>query len=185
MAIYRGHTNMVRLFLEHGLSPNPAPDFREELEKRDWLWVCSTAELQHPAAIDAKHGHKPILRLLIAYGAGLYPSHEQCRCRYTKIEVPLIEAAHNSHVSIIKLLLDQRCHPHPCEINQYHNPLFSAEHLDLEDLQLFFDAGADPYFTTGRARSNLFDSAWACPNIELVEFFLKHDPGDWVLYKIF
>lgn len=146
LAITDGHTDVVRLLLEHRIDPNPAQDSDEKLEKPDWLGVCFGSSPQHPAAVAAKHGHEPVRRLLVAYGAKLEAPMNGVNSVAKKIEMPLQEAVKRKDVSLIKFLLNHGCRPHPCAHCAGHNPLFDAADLDLEIVQMFFEAGADPLF---------------------------------------
>lgn len=179
-AIVHGHADMVRLLLEHRISSNLTSDSDEELQKPGWLGLCFGSWPQYPVSLAMKYGHVPVLRLLVAYGAELEGSHEQCEFGRQGIEMPmpLKEAVKRKDVSLIKFLLNHGCHPHPCSTREDHNALFDAADLDLEIVQLFFEAGADPYFKPAfMFGSPLFSRACMASNMNLVEFLLNHDPS--------
>lgn len=172
-----GYEEVVRLFIEYGVDPNPPTGFHLQFGSR----------FGNPLTVAVKHGQESVVRLLIDHGVDLeYDSH------IPDAQQPLSEAANYQQVTMAKLLLEQGCNP--LTPNNSRDDIdvdaFAwAAVTDLENLKLFIDAGVDPH-TAGRPNlwPQALESALLAGDVARVTFLLDHvigpsvvdDPGSFV-----
>ncbi|WFD36151.1 phosphate system positive regulatory protein pho81 [Malassezia cuniculi] len=135
-SVFRGHTNTVRILLDH-VSSASAPDGAELV----------------PLAIACQHGHAEITRLLLERGARMQPNTEGL--------LPLALAARAGHAECVKLLLDAKADVDATEKSTLWTALFfAAENGHAKCLQLLLDAGAQPNHLDEKQCPAVFYAAW-------------------------
>jgi ankyrin repeat protein len=118
-----GHTDVVRLLLEHGADPN---ETRTD-DGATPLWDASS------------NGHFDAVKLLLKGGA------DANKPRSADGTTPLFVATWQKHPDVVKLLLDRGANPNKAEIIDGRTPLWQASRMGHDEVvKLLLDSGADP-----------------------------------------
>ena len=136
LAAQNGHADVVRVFLEHGVDPNPTKGFHTGGWPGNPITVASRDG----------HDHEAVVRVLIEHGADLEFIES-----VDWLTQPLSEATELGHLSVVKLLLDHGCNPLTPDLRSHrHSPSCAwqtAARLNLEILRLFIDTGIEANFS--------------------------------------
>jgi ankyrin repeat protein len=166
LAAQNGHANVVKVFLEFGVDPNPQSGFNSE----------TSAWYGNPLTAAAENGHEDVVRLLADHGVDLEFAdiyRHPIISADTKIEQPICLATLNKHVPVIKLLLERGCNPHECG-SLGNSAVSYAAAVDLDILKLFIEARPD--LKLADYDPNPLENAIAVGNIAVAEFLLKEEP---------
>lgn len=160
-AAKRGHANVVRVFLEYGMDPNP-PVGSFLLGKF----------FGNPLTAAVEEGHESVVRLLIDHGVDLEFTRQEVR-----IKQPLSLATQKRHTSLVKLLLEHGCNPLTPDYvpNGIHEESAwqIAAGCDLSILRMFIDKGIQPDFSgPGTSYHRMIMDALRKDDIPLVKFLL-------------
>ncbi|GLA05367.1 hypothetical protein AnigIFM60653_005849 [Aspergillus niger] len=160
-AATRGHANLVRMFIEHGVDPNVVKDpERFNLNRNPLL-----------AAISG--GHEEVVRVLIEHGVDLEYTKEQ------EMNVqPLSEATSRLRYEIVKLLLDHGCNPRSPDFLSWRpsSALEVAGGLSLPILRMFVgpDIPEDYFSASENYSHDMVIEALRKSNLPLVRFLVDH-----------
>ncbi|KAJ5280025.1 Major facilitator superfamily domain general substrate transporter [Penicillium angulare] len=139
LAAEKGHTQVVKAFIDHGVDPNPFTGFYGDGRQLE------TKRYGNPLIAAIKGGHESVVALLINHGVDL-----ECTLQNIEIMQPLFLATKENHLSIASLLLDHGCNPHtpnfrrngPSEDTAWTIATSRAHDI----LHMFIDKGVPPAF---------------------------------------
>jgi FOG: Ankyrin repeat len=139
LAAQNGHANVVKMFLEFGIDPNPRTGFHEE---KAWFG--------NPLTVAAYNGHEEVVRVLADHGVDLeftdiyrYP---EIPYEDIVVDQPIYLATMNKHVPVIKLLLERGCNPHEPG-PQGDSAVSCAAAQDIDIFKMFTEARPALKFT--------------------------------------
>jgi ankyrin repeat protein len=167
LAAQNGHANVVKMFLEYGIDPNPRTGFHEE---KAWFG--------NPLTAAAFNGHEEVVRVLADHGVDLeftdiyrYP---EIPYEDIVVDQPIYLATMNKHVPVIKLLLERGCNPH--ELGpQGESAVSCAAAQDFDIFEMFTEARPDLNFTD--YKPDPLNSAIEGGNVAAAKYLLKEAPG--------
>lgn len=167
LAAQNGHVNVVKMFLEFGIDPNPRTGFHEE---KAWFG--------NPLTVAAYNGHEEVVRVLADHGVDLeftdiyrYP---EIPYEDIVVDQPIYLATMNKHVPVIKLLLERGCNPHEPG-PQGDSAVSCAAAQDIDIFKMFTEARPDLKFT--EYKPNPLKSAIGGGNVATAKYLLKEAPG--------
>jgi ankyrin repeat protein len=166
LAAQNGYANVVKLFLEFGVDPNPQSGFNRE----------TPAWYGNPLTAAAENGHEDVVRLLADHGVDLEFTdiyRHPIISEDIQVEQPMCLATLNKHVPVIKLLLERGCNPHEYG-SRGDSAVSHAASLDLDILKVFIEASPDLKLI--EYDPNPLENAIEGGNIAVAEFLLKEEP---------
>ncbi|KAJ5107680.1 hypothetical protein N7456_004355 [Penicillium angulare] len=147
LAAEKGHAQVVKAFLDHGVDPSPFLGFYGDRHQM--------RRYGNPLLAAIKGGHESVVVLLITHGVDL--EYTASSSENAEVIQPLFLATKEHHLSIASLLLDHGCNPHtpnfrrngPSEDTAW---TIATSH-DQDILHMFIDKGVTPALAQRRSSS--------------------------------
>ncbi|KAJ5087721.1 hypothetical protein N7456_011337 [Penicillium angulare] len=167
-AAENGHLDTLKIFVEHGVDPNPIFGF---------VTGGPTPVAKNPLLVAITGGHEPIVQYLIERDAlSEFAPWKNSHDLYHPISnTPLAVATREHQLSIIKLLLESGCSPH-AEAPREISPIAYAVLESWEVFKVFIDAGVDTSYA--RDPGDAVPARWALTggNEKIIQYFFDRDP---------
>ncbi|GKZ27698.1 hypothetical protein AbraIFM66951_006760 [Aspergillus brasiliensis] len=169
IAAYKGHANLVRLFIEHGADPN-------YMTGKDNYSIVKS-----PLMNAIEGGHEEVVRVLLEHGVDLVYTKD--KGTYAQ---PLSRAISYQRYEIAKLLLEHGCNPRTPNFSNLEESAFTeAGGRSLPILRLFVgpEISGDYFSASDEAARDMVVKALRMRDLPLVKFLLDHgaklDSATW------
>lgn len=130
-----GHTEVLRIFLDHGVDAN------------GWTGFLEKEPRENPLSVAIKAGHLSVIKLLIEYGVELEYDFRKLKSMRYPPTMPMSLATMFNKNEIVELLLEHGCDPClvPDDVGG-ENSFLIAAWCNEEAFRLFLRAGVKPDF---------------------------------------